>query len=357
MERAQGTLLQKSWYSMTVEERLQMVEKIVLLEKKMFDISLPACGAIYFKDSLPPETTVIGIPGSTDDKGVSKFCIGPSNQHLWWYAKRDKLGADMGPWRNTTRLLQAVGKREIKWLQKYGQPRFPQIPIYKALYQHKKSDPAVQIKALNEYLMISPHIVPDDPGFNRPTLRHPDLSPSNIFISKGEITGLIDWENTTILPLFMQAWIPGHFQNFGDEESENFRQPKLPANFRSLSPEEKEVEEELYRKRQLHFFYLGATSNTNRRHHDALFFDPEARRAKLYQKARAPWEGDNISLKAQLIRTVQHWYSICSNGAGPCPVSYSKDETKQYLELAAEKKGLDDSLQVLYDLIGIQWDG
>lgn len=54
MEKAHGTPLQKTWYSMTVEERLLMVRKIVLLEKKMFDISLPAYGAIYFKDSPPP---------------------------------------------------------------------------------------------------------------------------------------------------------------------------------------------------------------------------------------------------------------------------------------------------------------
>lgn len=97
MEKAQGSPLQKTWYSMTVGERLQMVEKVVLLEKKLFEIPLPACGAIYFKDSLPAGTPVVAIPECADDKGSSKFCIGPSMEHLWWYSKRDKLGADMGP--------------------------------------------------------------------------------------------------------------------------------------------------------------------------------------------------------------------------------------------------------------------
>lgn len=251
-----------------------------------------------------------------------------------------------------------MGKRELAWLRKYGRPRFQQNPGYKELYGQKKSDPAVQIKALKEYLKVSPCIVPDEQGLKRPTLRHPDLSPSNIFVSKeGEISGLIDWENTTTLPLFLQARIPEHFQNFGDEDSENFRQPQLPANFDSLSGEEKEAEEEVYRRRQLHFFYLGATSQNNRRHYDALFFDPEARRARLYQRARIPWEGDNISLKAQLIKTVQNWPSVRSKKAVKCPINYSEDEIKECLALVAKQKEFDESMQVMHDRVGVSVDG
>lgn len=73
MEKAQGTPLQKTWYSMTVGERLQMVEKVVLLERKLFKISLPACGAIYFKDNLPAGTPTVAIPGRPGGKGLSKF--------------------------------------------------------------------------------------------------------------------------------------------------------------------------------------------------------------------------------------------------------------------------------------------
>jgi hypothetical protein len=104
MEKAQGSPVQKTWYSMTVGDRLQMVEKVVLLEKKLFEISLPACGAIYFKDSLPAGTPIVAIPGFADDKSSNKFCVGPSTEHLWWYSKRDQLGADVGPceWRTVT---------------------------------------------------------------------------------------------------------------------------------------------------------------------------------------------------------------------------------------------------------------
>ena len=260
--------------------------------------------------------------------------------------------------RDTTQLLQAVGTRELAWLQEYGRPCFPQNPLHRELHEQKKSDPAIQIKALKDFLQVSPCIVPDKQGLNRPTLRHPDLSPSNIFVSKeGEISGLIDWEDTTILPLFLQARFPEHFQNFGDEDAENFRQPRLPENFDSLSGEEKKAEEEVYRRRQLHFFYLGATSQNNRRHFDALFFDPVARRAKLYQRARSPWEGDNVSLKAELIKTVRSWPSVRSNEGMKCPIEYSEDEIKECLALKAEQKKLDETLQVWRDCIGVTADG
>lgn len=87
-------------------------------------------------------------------------------------------------------------------------------------------------------------MVPQADELNIPTIRHPDLSPTNIFVSDtGEITGVIDWEHTVILPIFLQAKIPKHFQNNGDEDSENFRQPRAPSNFDTLTESEKEEED------------------------------------------------------------------------------------------------------------------
>jgi hypothetical protein len=63
-------------------------------------------------------------------------------------------------------------------------------------------------------------------------MRHPDLSPSKIFSpDSGNITGVIDWQHATVLPIFLQAKIPKHFQNYGDDESENFRRLKFAADF------------------------------------------------------------------------------------------------------------------------------
>jgi len=55
------------------------------------------------------------------------------------------------------------------------------------------------------------------------------------------------------------------------------------------------IEEEIYRKRQLHFFYLGAASRMNPHRYHALRFDLYTHRNGLYITACSPWEGDNIS--------------------------------------------------------------
>lgn len=198
--------------------------------------------------------------------------------------------------------MEAVGKRELLWLAKFGHPRYPQNSLHRALYDYKKVTPGLHINVLHHDLKIARFLVPDVKEMNRPTIRHPDLAPGNILINdNGEICGIIDWQHCAVLPLFLQAKMPSHIQNFGDEDSDKDRPPKLPDSFYSLSEEEKMVEEEIYQRRQLHFFYLGSTSHDNPRHFQALNFHPYGRRATLYALARSPWEGDNVSLQAQLI--------------------------------------------------------
>lgn len=133
-------------------------------------------------------------------------------------------------------LLRAVGEREIMWLRRFGERRYPGEPLYREFYSRQKVDPQVQIIHLSDYLKVTPHLAPQEKELNIPTIRHPDLSPTNIFISDaGDITGIIDWQHTTILPIFLQAKIPKHFQNYGDEDSENLRRPQLAENFATMN--------------------------------------------------------------------------------------------------------------------------
>ena len=104
---------------------------------------------------------------------------------------------------------------------------FHTIRPYSDLYDLEKLKPDTQITALHDYLKIV------DQEVDRATLLHPDLSPSNVFISgAGEIAGIIDWQHCTALRLFLQASIPKHFQNHGDEESDNLRPPRIPRKLR-----------------------------------------------------------------------------------------------------------------------------
>lgn len=212
---------------------------------------------------------------------------------------------------SSTELLTAIGERETEWLYKFGKKRYPREPLYREFYGHQLVDPQDRIKHLADYLKVVPHLIPDGEELNAPTIRHPDLSPSNIFISEtGNITGIIDWQHTAALPIFLQAKIPNHFQNYGDDDSENFRRPKLAEGIDVMSESDKEVEMELYRRRQVHYFYLGNTSSRNKPHFHAMGKHNLVLRNQLYDTAARPWEGDNTSLQAQLIRTLEYWPEI-----------------------------------------------
>jgi hypothetical protein len=57
-------------------------------------------------------------------------------------------------------ILEAIGKRELYWLEQFGRPRFPQNPIYRTLYNYEKVRPVVQKNLLRDYLAIPRFIVP-----------------------------------------------------------------------------------------------------------------------------------------------------------------------------------------------------
>ncbi|OBT84114.1 hypothetical protein VE02_07755 [Pseudogymnoascus sp. 03VT05] len=176
MERVSGRELSETWQSMTFKERMAAVEKIVDVER-----------------FLGADEKRVDIPDGAGIISRAKFCVGPSTEYLWSYQNRHNLAVNHGPWQSSIELLTAIGERETKWLQKFGEKRYPREPLYTEFYGHQLVDPQVQIKYLADYLKVAPHLVSGGEELNAPTIRHPDLSPSNIFISEiSKITGIID---------------------------------------------------------------------------------------------------------------------------------------------------------------------
>jgi len=97
IERTPGKELEDTWYTMTLRERMAVIEKIVNIEKILFDIRFPASRSLFFKDSLDAGVKSVDIPKYDDETDVSGFCIGPSTDYLWWYQNRHELGANYGP--------------------------------------------------------------------------------------------------------------------------------------------------------------------------------------------------------------------------------------------------------------------
>lgn len=212
---------------------------------------------------------------------------------------------------------------------------------------------------LKKYLQIAPHLIPhDEPALARPVLRHPDLQPNNIFVSdKLEITGLIDWQHCAVLPLFLQCGIPNCFQNYGDEVSESMQFPTLPNNFDSLEEKEQFAEAELLRRRQFHYFYVRRTAEMNLEHYNALTNDLNTLRRKLFHHASDLWDGDNVTLKADLINFTKNWPNFSPDARTLCPISFPEHESAFCLHLDRAQVEADEQLQACREAIGVGPEG
>jgi hypothetical protein len=262
--------------------------------------------------------------------------------------------------------LAAGAKKETAYLTKFGRPLHPFQRLRREIYGYQKQSPLDHLDSLDKYLRTAPYLIPhNNETLTRSTLRHPDLQPNNVFVSdKLEITGLIDWQHCAILPLFLQCGIPNSLQNYGDDISESLTVPELPPNFDDLSESRQFEQAVLLRRRQLHYFYVAMTARLNSTHYDALAYDFSMLRRKLFDHASCPWEGDNVTLKAELIYLMENWSSIAApemsardEAKAPCPFSFSEDEVTECKRLHAAQIEADEQLQACRDVVGIGPEG
>ena len=81
---------------------------------------------------------------------------------------------------------------------------------------------------------------------------------------------------------------------------------------------------------------------------------------KLQQYASAPWEGDNITLKAELIRAIQNWSVLTASKDSitpACPIDFTDEEVAECLSMEAEQYHIDVQMEKVRDRIGVSTDG
>ena len=220
----------------------------------------------------------------------------------------------------------------------------------------------VHAESLERYLRVASHLIPTSPELKIPVLRHPDIQPNNIFISGDHrVTGLIDWQHAIALPTFLAAGIPNWFQNYGDAESRSFTPPRLPTDIDSLDESERAEALEQFRRRHVHFYYLGFTQRFNQRHWLALEEETDLLRRRIFDHASEPWEGINTALQYDLVQVSQNWDKIGSlgnDGTTPkCPVSFTQKEAERIDALYDLHRDADGDVEQINELLGIASDG
>ncbi|GFG01700.1 hypothetical protein CNMCM6936_008802 [Aspergillus lentulus] len=332
MEKLDGIPLGEIWYTMTPKQQHKIMKQIVEWEVQFMPLEFPAFGSLYYQKGLPTERKV------------------PLPHHN---------GS------SSAELFRAVGERELTWAKAYAKPRLPYERMYREIYGYRLVSPEGHLQNLSDYLTLAPCL-----GFragsslNQPVMWHPDLQPNNILISDAnEVVGLIDWQHCTILPLGLAASISKHFQNYGDPDSQKLIQPRidLPPNYDSLPKSEQLSIRETIQKRLVHFLCAAFTRRLNEEHYNAIFDQSAILHQRLFESAGSTWEGDSITLKADMIRVIQSWSTLISadsagRGRETCntpSLTYSDRVVRDTLVLDAQQKGADDAMEHMRNALSV----
>lgn len=138
---------------------------------------------------------------------------------------------DAGPWsaNEPVALHLSLAVRELQWLES---PKGQQL--FKALREkmHPSENLATTFPTFLELARtladdIIPHMYTLFPLPNiacRPALSHPDFHSNNILVSNdnpAHITGVVDWEYASILPLWAAYMVPPEIEDKGDKYESN----------------------------------------------------------------------------------------------------------------------------------------
>ncbi|PWY63639.1 hypothetical protein BO83DRAFT_393201 [Aspergillus eucalypticola CBS 122712] len=118
--------------------------------------------------------------------------------------------------------------------------------------------------------------------------------------------------------------------------------PNVPYDYEFLTPSEQNSVKEIHRRRVIHFLYAALTNRLNQCHYDAIF-----------DYAGTPWEGDSVSLRAELIRSISNWSAVVESTHVAPPVDYPEDVVRETVGLDAQQREADVAMEQVRHALGI----
>lgn len=223
-------------------------------------------------------------------------------------------------------LYLAAARNEKKWLERYSQSQ--------TLYRRScdQYDLSAHLRILDLAIEAIPYFIPS--AFCEPTIWHPDLSLSNILVSKSgpaNIQALIDWQGAWTAPFCQQAIFPPCVEYEGgliDVHPGRWIVPQLPDDLDSRPKKEQD-------KLRLHLKYA-----FRQKRYEMFMFKDKRRvgvqrilhldplNALPHQMLRSWSDGATIVLKSLLdIRDI--WDHITLPDT-PCPIKLTDEEHQAY---------------------------
>ncbi|WEW56479.1 hypothetical protein PRK78_001924 [Emydomyces testavorans] len=344
MERMRGESLASRWLALSTNEVKGVMNQLAKMEEKVFSYKFPAFGSLYYNEDIS-----MGIPLTN----AERFCIGPIAKRVFWFGERQNMDVDRGPWTKPEDAMTAAASRELSWIRKFANPQCRRTFI---LPTEEPLDPSEHSSLLSQYLLVAPFLVPQDKTFCQPTLHHPDLSLPNIILvpNSSKILSFIDWQDTAILPLFMQAGYPAFCEHeLGRPQS--LKRPELPDGFDQLSDAEKQKAWIKHHLEEGNLYYTAATCLGNRLHYKTMQLQNIGLLQFLISQTGYPWDADYINLKMSLVRVTQKWDLFSPEHS--CPISFTPEEQQTALRKAIDWNASADMLSQMRESMAIDLEG
>ncbi|KAI4166572.1 MAG: hypothetical protein LQ343_007942 [Gyalolechia ehrenbergii] len=319
MEKAAGIQLFKVWADIPMDHRIQLIENLIEFERQLASIGFPAYGSLYFRQSITKTSERSLLDSSVDP--TESFCIGPQCGPAWTNGNtcsdvQSHLNA--GPWSGLPQFGMGLVQRSFARTN-LPMPR-DAIPLLHGTQQVHEEVLKSAIKIL-PFVCESPVLLKQ----SKPTLWHTDLHMGNIFVSAEDhsrITCFIDWQHTSISPLFMQVRWP-IFLEPPEGYEEGTKIPQLHPDFEKLDADGKETALADKTQATCAKTYELTTCYKNREAYSAKWRLNEVFR-ELFVRLGRTWEDGAVPLRECLSMIARLWTEL--GFLDPCPLTFTPKE-------------------------------
>jgi hypothetical protein len=339
MEKVPGVQIFRVWDEMDESNRISTIKRLTQWESELAATQFPAYGNLYYKSSLR-EADIVPLDSAMDPRG--EFCIGPSCDPSWLVQPGQQLLPDVfcGPCTSfysflapgflvifpTGTTLSDMGKSLIRRSTSRARQcrdKKPSALLHGSIEEHlsllEEAERVMPIIAGNSKLLDN----------SQPVMWHTDLHMGNIFVSKDdpeEVTGFIDWQNTSINPFFLQARWPV-FLNPPQDYQEGQVMPSLPKDFEQMDDEEKEVA--LYNKAKATWSKAYEVANYLNDRKSWRAMQVPAPLNELFRRCGETWDEGIVPLRATLIEIFLNQRDI-GIAQGVLPLNFTQEQISSH---------------------------
>lgn len=140
----------------------------------------------------------------------------------------------------------------------------------------------------------------------------------------------------------------------------SFVPPSLPDDLDSIDEDGRSRTSEQFRRRHVHFFYLGFTQRMNEPHWHALEQETSVLKRRIFDDAGHPWESLNLTLQMDLVRVWQNWSKVASPNTdgtiSACPIAVTEQEAERRTKLSDSLLEVDSDMEEINRALGIASD-